>query len=85
MLETLALVAEIEELKANYNTNASGYIVESRMEVGRGNVATVIVTRGTLKQGDFLYAGQAFCRVKSMFDPVSYTHLRAHETGRNIV
>ncbi len=68
LLETLALVAEIEELKANFNTNASGYIVESRMEVGRGNVATVIVTRGTLKQGDFLYAGQAFCRVKSMFD-----------------
>ena len=68
LLETLALVAEIEELKANYNTNASGYIVESRMEVGRGNVATVIITRGTLKQGDFLYAGQAFCRVKSMFD-----------------
>ena len=68
LLETLALVAEIEELKANYNTNASGYIVESRMEVGRGNVATVIVSRGTLKQGDFLYAGQAFCRVKSMFD-----------------
>ena len=68
LLETLALVAEIEELKANYNTNASGYIVESRMEVGRGNVATVIVTRGTLKQGDFLYAGQAFCKVKSMFD-----------------
>jgi len=68
LLETLALVAEIEELKANYNTNASGYIVESRMEVGRGNVATVIVTRGTLKQGDFLYAGHAFCRVKSMFD-----------------
>ncbi len=68
LLETLALVAEIEELKANFNTNASGYIVESRMEIGRGNVATVIVTRGTLKQGDFLYAGQAFCRVKSMFD-----------------
>ena len=55
LLETLSLVAEIEELKANYNTQASGYIVESRMEVGRGNVATVIVTRGTLKQGDFLY------------------------------
>src|SRR5210317_875612 len=68
LLETLALVAEIEELKANFNTNASGYIIESRMEVGRGNVATVIVTRGTLKQGDFLYAGQAYCRVKSMFD-----------------
>lgn len=68
LLETLALVAEIEELKAIFDTEASGYIVESRMEVGRGNVATVIVTRGTLKQGDFLYAGHAFCRVKSMFD-----------------
>ena len=68
LLETLALVAEIEELKADFGTEASGYIIESRMEVGRGNVATVIVTRGTLKQGDFLYAGQAFCRVKSMFD-----------------
>ncbi len=68
LLETLSLVAEIEELKANFNTDASGYIVESRMEVGKGNVATVIVTRGTLKQGDFLYAGRAFCRIKSMFD-----------------
>jgi len=68
LLETLSLVAEIEELKANPNTNASGYIIESRMEVGRGNVATVVVTRGTLKQGDFLYAGGAFCRVKLMFD-----------------
>ena len=68
LLETLALVAEIEELKADFEAEASGYIIESRMEVGRGNVATVIVTRGTLKQGDFLYAGQAFCRVKSMFD-----------------
>ena len=68
LLETLSLVAEIEELKANQNTNASGYIIESRMETGRGNVATVVVTRGTLKQGDFLYAGGAFCRVKSMFD-----------------
>ena len=74
LLETLSLVAEIEELKSNFNTQASGYIVESRMEVGRGNVATVIVTRGTLRQGDFLYAGQAFCRVKSMFDHNNKTH-----------
>jgi translation initiation factor IF-2 len=60
LLETLALVAEIEELKANFNAEASGYIVESRMEVGRGNVATVIVTRGTLKQGDFLIRRSSF-------------------------
>ncbi len=83
LLETLSLVAEIEELKANFNTEASGYIVESRMEVGRGNVATVIVTRGTLKQGDFLYAGQAFCRVKSMFDHNNKTH-KAVEPGSPI-
>ena len=68
LLETLSLVAEIEELKSVFETEASGYIIESRMEVGKGNVATVIVTRGTLNQGDYLYAGSTFCRVKSMFN-----------------
>ena len=68
LLETLDLVAEIEELKSNYKTNPSGFIIESRMEVGKGNVATVIVKRGTLKAGDFIYAGGAFCKVKSLFD-----------------
>ncbi len=68
LLETLSLVAEIEELKSVFETEASGYIIESRMEIGKGNVSTVIVTRGTLNQGDFLYAGSSFCRVKSMFD-----------------
>ena len=68
LLETLNLVAEIEELKSNYEAEPSGFIIESRMEVGKGNVATVIVKRGTLKAGDFIYAGGAFCRVKSLFD-----------------
>ena len=68
LLETLSLVAEIEELKSVFENEASGYIIESRMEVGKGNVATVIVTRGTLNQGDYLYAGSSFCRVKSMFN-----------------
>ena len=68
LLETLSLVAEIEELNANFDTFASGYIIESRMEVGKGNVSTVIVTRGILKQGDFIYSGSSFCRVKSIFD-----------------
>ena len=68
LLETLNLVAEIEELKSNYMADPSGFIIESRMEVGKGNVATVIVKRGTLKSGDFIYAGGAFCRVKSLFD-----------------
>ncbi len=68
LLETLNLVAEIEELKSNYKADPSGFIIESRMEVGKGNVATAIVKRGTLKAGDFIYAGGAFCRVKSLFD-----------------
>ena len=68
LLETLSLVAEIEELKSVFETEASGYIIESRMEIGKGNVSTVIVTRGTLNQGDYLYAGSSFCRVKSMFN-----------------
>ena len=68
LLETLNLVAEIEELKSNHEADPSGFIIESRMEVGKGNVSTVIVKRGTLKAGDFIYAGGAFCRVKSLFD-----------------
>ena len=48
------------------------------MEVGRGNVATVVVTRGTLKQGDFLYAGGAFCRVKSRF-------VHTNKTLKNVI
>ena len=73
LLETLSLVAEIEELKANYDTFASGYIIESRMEVGKGNVSTVIVTRGILKKGDFIYSGSSFCRVKSIYDHANNT------------
>ena len=67
LLELLAVVAEVEELKANYNTSASGYIIESRIVVGKGPVSTGIVTRGTLKQGDSLYAGGASCRARGLF------------------
>ncbi len=64
----LPILKLTHKIKSVYESDASGFIIESRMEVGKGNVATVIVTRGTLKQGDFLYAGSSFCRVKSMFD-----------------
>ena len=67
LLELLSVVAEVEELKANYNTSASGYIIESRIVVGKGPVSTGIVTRGTLKQGDSLYAGGASCRARGLF------------------
>ena len=67
LLETLSVVAEVEELKSNYKSAASGYIVESRIVVGKGPVSTGIVTRGTLKQGDSLYAGGTSCRARGLF------------------
>ena len=67
LLELLSVVAEVEELKSNYSTSASGYIIESRIVVGKGPVSTGIVTRGTLKQGDSLYAGGASCRARGLF------------------
>jgi translation initiation factor IF-2 len=70
LLEKVLLVAdlELEGLKANPNTEASGPIIESRLDVGRGPVATVLVQRGTLKVGDAIVAGDAFGRVKALFD-----------------
>jgi len=67
LLDTISVVAEVGELKANYNTSASGYIVESRIEVGKGPVATGIVTRGILNLGNTLYAGSASCRARGLF------------------
>jgi translation initiation factor IF-2 len=68
LLEMVALVAEVEELKANPNALAVGTVIESRLEVGRGPVATVIVQRGTLKHGDAIVAGGVSGRVRAMFD-----------------
>jgi translation initiation factor IF-2 len=70
LLEKVLLVAdlELEGLKANPNTEASGPIIESRLDVGRGPVATMLVQRGTLKVGDAVVAGDAFGRVKALFD-----------------
>ena len=67
LLEIVSVVAEVEELKANYKTLASGFIIESRIEVGKGPVATGIVTRGKLKLGDTLYAGGSSCRIRGLF------------------
>src|SRR5436309_3935885 len=70
LLEKVLLVAdlELEGLKANPNAEASGPIVESRLDVGRGPVATMLVQRGTLKVGDAIVAGDAHGRVKALFD-----------------
>src|SRR5262249_39904954 len=70
LLEKVLLVAdlELEGLKANPDADASGPIIESRLDVGRGPVATMLVHRGTLKVGDAIVAGDAYGRVKALFD-----------------
>jgi translation initiation factor IF-2 len=70
LLEKVLLVAdlELEGLKANPDAEASGPIIESRLDVGRGPVATMLVQRGTLKVGDTIVAGDAYGRVKALFD-----------------
>lgn len=68
LLDTILLQAEMLELKANPNCRAQGKILESRIDQGRGTVATVIVEKGTLKQGDYYVAGIYSGRVRAMFD-----------------
>ena len=66
--EAILLQAELLDLKANPDRNAEGVVIESRMEQGRGAVATVLVQRGTLNIGDLLVAGGEWGRVKAMTD-----------------
>ena len=68
LLETTLLQADVLELKANPDTFASGYIIEAKLDRGRGPVATVLVNRGTLHVGDALVAGTSFGRVRAMID-----------------
>jgi len=69
LLEKLLLVADVElELKANPSVEASGPIVESRLDIGRGPVATMLVQRGTLKVGDPIVAGDAWGKVRALHD-----------------
>jgi translation initiation factor IF-2 len=67
-LDMLLLVAEVADLKANPDAPASGYVIESRVDPGRGVVATVLINRGTLHVGDALVAGEASGRVRAMRD-----------------
>ena len=69
LLETVLLQADVLELTANPNTFASGNVLEAKLDRGRGSVATVLVTRGTLHIGDAVVAGLAYGRVRAMLDP----------------
>ncbi|MBC7711022.1 MAG: translation initiation factor IF-2 [Rhizobacter sp.] len=75
LLETILLQAEILELKAPIDAPARGVVIEARLDKGRGPVATVLITSGTLKRGDMVLAGSVFGRVRAMSD----------EDGKNIV
>jgi len=68
LLEKVLLEAEMLELKANPNRRATGTIIESTLDRGRGYVATILVENGTLKAGDILLAGQYFGHIKAMFN-----------------
>lgn len=68
LLESILLQAEVMELTAVKDARASGVVVESSLDKGRGPMATVLVQNGTLKRGDMLLAGEEFGRVRAMFD-----------------
>jgi translation initiation factor IF-2 len=68
LLETLLLLADLRELKANPDAPATGTVLESRVDKGRGPVATILVQNGTLNSGDFFICGAVFGKVRAMFD-----------------
>ena len=68
LLESVLLVAEVKELKANPNRRAKGIVIEAKLDKGRGPVATVLVQNGTLRSGDIVIAGTSVGRVRAMTD-----------------
>ena len=68
LLESILLVAEVEELRANPDADASGAVIESHLDPGRGPVVTVLVQRGTLRVGDSVVAGSQWGKVRAMQD-----------------
>ena len=68
LLETILVVADLEELKGDPTGRARGTVLEAHLDRGRGPVATVLVQKGTLSVGDALIAGTAYCRIRAMQD-----------------
>jgi len=68
LLETILVMAEVEELRANPDAPASGNVIESKLDPGRGPVVTILIQRGTLEVGDSLVAGAHWGRVRAMND-----------------
>ena len=68
LLDKVLLESDLLELKANPKKHASGTVIEASLDKGRGFVATILVQNGTLKQGDLLFSGQHYGRIKAMFN-----------------
>jgi translation initiation factor IF-2 len=68
LLEAIALQAEILELKANPNRAAEGAVIEAQLDVGRGPVATVLIQKGTLRQGDIFVVGEQYGKVRALIN-----------------
>ncbi|XP_057540264.1 translation initiation factor IF-2, chloroplastic isoform X2 [Amaranthus tricolor] len=81
LLETVMLVAELQELKANPQRNAKGTVIEAGLHKSKGPIATFIVQNGTLKQGDTVVCGEAFGKVRALFD---HGGSRVDEAGPSI-
>ena len=81
LLESVLLVAEMKELKANPNRAGKGIVIEARLDKGRGPVATLLVQNGTLKSGDIIVAGTAVGRVRVMTDDKGR---RVNEAGPSV-
>jgi translation initiation factor IF-2 len=83
LLDTIQLVTDLEELKANRDAAASGHVIESKLDPGRGPVVTILIARGTLEVGDALVAGAHFGRVRAMHDFVG-KRVKAAEPGEPV-
>ncbi len=74
LIETISLQAEILDLKTDFESEATGIVLESKIDIGRGPVATIIITSGTLKKGDFFVCGLRWGKVRAIIN----------DTGKNI-
>ncbi|MEE9453595.1 MAG: translation initiation factor IF-2 [Paracoccaceae bacterium] len=81
LLENIALQAELLELKANPDRPAEGAVIEAKLDVGRGPVATVLVQKGTLKRGDIFVVGQQWGKVRALINDAGD---RVNEAGPSI-
>ena len=81
LLESILLVAEVSELRANPNRPAKGVVIEAKLDKGKGPVATLLVQNGTLKNGDIVVAGTAVGRIRVMTD---YTGKKVKDAGPSV-